>query len=134
MKEQTLVNIVSAMLKEVEKLVKLVADVVTKNSEQHRASEQNVSQNKPSRKTMNNTMINRNNPRMETINKTAEITGLSKHFIRQKAISGEIVCVKAGNKYLINIDKLIEYLNSGDTLQPAPTVSDCGIKPIPVKL
>lgn len=131
MKEQTLVNIVSAMLKELEKIVNLVTEVVTKNSEQHRAKEQNVPQNKPSKKIMD---ITRNIPRMETINKAAEITGLSKHFIRQKAISGEIVCVKAGNKYLINIDKLIEYLNSGDTLQPAPTVSDCGIKPIPVKL
>ena len=78
--------------------------------------------------------ITRNIPRMETINKAAEITGLSKYFIRQKAVNGEIVCVKAGNKYLINIDKLIEYLNSGDTPEPVPTISDNGIKPITVKL
>ncbi|MDE6788474.1 MAG: helix-turn-helix domain-containing protein [Ruminococcus sp.] len=78
--------------------------------------------------------ITRNIPRMETINKAAEITGLSKHFIRQKAVNGEIVCVKAGNKYLINVDRLIEYLNNGHTLKPAPPVSESGIKPIPVKL
>ena len=83
---------------------------------------------------MNNIMINRNIPRMETINKAAEIMGLSKHFIRQKAVNGEIVCIRAGNKYLINIDKLIEYLNKGDLSAPAPTVSESGIKPIPVKL
>ena len=78
--------------------------------------------------------ITRNIPRMETINKAAEITGLSKHFIRQKAVNGEIVCVKVGNKYLINVDRLIEYLNNGDTLKPAPPVSESGIKPIPVRL
>lgn len=83
---------------------------------------------------MANFEIRTNIPRMETINKAAEITGLSKHFIRQKAISGEIVCVKAGNKYLINVDRLIEYLNNGDTLKPAPTVLENTIKPIPVKL
>ncbi len=78
--------------------------------------------------------ITRNIPRMETINKAAEITGLSKYFIRQKAVNGEIVCVKAGNKYLINIDKLIDYLNKGDLFAPAPTLSDSDIKPISVKL
>lgn len=51
-------------------------------------------------------------PRMETIKNTAKLTGLPEHFIRQKAISGEIVAVKAGNKYLINVDKLIDYLNA----------------------
>ncbi|MDE5936420.1 MAG: helix-turn-helix domain-containing protein [Ruminococcus sp.] len=83
---------------------------------------------------MNNITINRNIPRMETINKAAEITGLSKHFIRQKAVNGEIVCIRAGNKYLINIDKLIEYFNKGDLSAPAPPVSESSIKPIPVKL
>lgn len=83
---------------------------------------------------MVNFEIRTNIPRMETINKAAEITGLSKHFIRQKAVNGEIVCVKAGNKYMINIDRLIEYLNNGDTPKPAPTVSESSIKPIPVKL
>lgn len=77
--------------------------------------------------------ITRNIPRMETINKAAEITGLSKYFIRQKAVNGEIVCVKSGNKYLINMDKLIDYLNKGDKQNTAP-VSENGIKPIPVKL
>ena len=50
-------------------------------------------------------------PRMETIKATAKLTGLPEHFIRQKVISGEIVSVKAGCKYLVNVDKLIEYLN-----------------------
>ncbi len=51
-------------------------------------------------------------PQMETIKKTAQLFGLPEYFVRQKAISGEIVAVKAGRKYLINIDRFAEYLNT----------------------
>ncbi len=53
-------------------------------------------------------------PRMATINEASKITGLAKYFIRQLAITNKVKTIKAGNKYLINIDKLIEYLNGGD--------------------
>lgn len=53
-------------------------------------------------------------PRMETIKKTAEIFGLSEFFVRQKVLSGEVVFVRAGKKYLVNIDKFAEYLNTGE--------------------
>ncbi len=54
-------------------------------------------------------------PRMATINEASEITGLAKYFIRQLAVTGKIRTIKAGKKYLINVDKLIDYLNnSGD--------------------
>lgn len=55
-------------------------------------------------------------PKMRTINETAEITGLAAHFIRQLCLSGQIVTVKAGRKYLINLDRFIEFLNAA----PAP--------------
>ena len=55
-----------------------------------------------------------NIPRMTTINEAAEITGLAKHFIRQLALQDKIRHVRAGKKFLINIEKLIEYLNNGD--------------------
>ncbi len=73
-------------------------------------------------------------PRMETIKATAKLFGLPEHFIRQKVISGEIVSVKAGCKYLVNVDRFAEYLNS-NTVQPqkAPE-TECGIVPVPVKL
>lgn len=51
-------------------------------------------------------------PQMETIKKTAQLFGLREYFVRQKAISGEIVAVKAGRKYLINVDRFAEYLNT----------------------
>lgn len=51
-------------------------------------------------------------PQMETIKKTAKMFGLAEHFVRQKATSGEIVAVKAGCKYLINVDRFAEYLNT----------------------
>jgi excisionase family DNA binding protein len=50
-------------------------------------------------------------PRMATINETARITGLAKHFLRQLALQDKIKHLRAGKKILINVDKLIEYLN-----------------------
>lgn len=44
----------------------------------------------------------------------AEKTGLPEHLIRQLIKREKIVYVKAGNKFLVNIDKLADYLNNGD--------------------
>jgi len=55
-----------------------------------------------------------NVPRMTTINEAAVITGLAKHYVRQLALQGKIKHVRAGKKILINVEKLIEYLNNGD--------------------
>ena len=52
-------------------------------------------------------------PQMCTIKQTAEKTGLAYNYIRNLCLQNKIVYVRAGNKYLINIDKLIEYLNTG---------------------
>ena len=53
-------------------------------------------------------------PIMLTVEKTAEKTGLSKYRVRQLCKEKKIVSVLCGNKYLINLDRLIDYLNSGD--------------------
>lgn len=79
---------------------------------------------------MNDTYI----PRMETIDNTAKLFGLPKHMIRQKVLSGEIVAVTAGKRYLVNVDKFAEYLNTNTLSAPVVQESSCGIKPIPVKL
>lgn len=72
-------------------------------------------------------------PHMETIKKTAVIFGLSEYCVRQKVLSGEIVSVKTGNKYLVNIDKFADYLNTHtepvDKNDEAVTV---GIQPIKI--
>ena len=51
-------------------------------------------------------------PRMRTIKDTAELFGLPVHFVRQKVNDGEIVAVRAGRRFLVNVDKLAEYLDS----------------------
>lgn len=75
-------------------------------------------------------------PRMETIKKTAELFGLPVHFVRSKVSSGEVVAVRAGKRFLVNVDKFAEYLNSS-TVQPsgAPeqTKAAARITPIPLK-
>lgn len=53
-----------------------------------------------------------NPPTMKTINEAAEITGLAKYFIRQLALKNQIKNVRAGKKILVNIEKLVEYLNT----------------------
>lgn len=54
-------------------------------------------------------------PRMLTITECAKEfkgTGLTPYRLRQLALSNQIVNIRAGNKILINADKLIEYLNN----------------------
>ena len=52
-------------------------------------------------------------PRMITIREAARETGLSYKHIRSLCQSGRIVSIRAGNRNLINREKLIDYLNSG---------------------
>ena len=51
-------------------------------------------------------------PTMLTIKEAADKTGVAAHFIRNLAIRNEIVHVRCGKKYLINLEKFIEYLNT----------------------
>ena len=51
-------------------------------------------------------------PTMENIKKTAEIFGLPEHFVRAKVASGEVVAVRAGKRFLVNVEKFAEYLNT----------------------
>ena len=68
-----------------------------------------------------NDSFNLDIPRMETIRNTAKILGLPEYFVRSKVNSGEVVSVDAGSKKLVNIDKFINYLNTGTT---ATTIKD----------
>ena len=56
---------------------------------------------------MQNTKI----PKMRTCKEAAEITGLHEYHIRQLVKQNKIVYVTAGRKVLVNVDKLIDYLN-----------------------
>ncbi len=59
-------------------------------------------------------MMNIDNiPRMRTIKETAEATQIPYHTIRQWCLEGKVMYIKAGCKYLINLDRFIEFLNTG---------------------
>ena len=69
---------------------------------------------------------------MEGIRKTAELFGLPVHFVRAKVASGEVVAVRAGRKFLVNVDRFAEYLNN-TTVQPesgADTDTPARVTPI----
>ena len=53
-----------------------------------------------------------NIPRMKTIREIAALGILPEHALRVMAKRGELPCIYAGNKALINLDKLIEQLNN----------------------
>lgn len=57
--------------------------------------------------------MNTDIPKMRTIKQTAGETHLAYNYIRNLCLQNKIVYVRAGNKYLINLDKFIEYLNNG---------------------
>ena len=53
-------------------------------------------------------------PTMWGLKEAAENTGLSYDYVRKLCIQKKIPAVKAGCRYLINGDKLLEYLNQGE--------------------
>lgn len=65
-------------------------------------------------------------PQMRTIDEIATTFGLARHFVRQAVVSGKVVHVKAGKKYLINSERFAEWLNNGEQLQAQPPQSEHG--------
>lgn len=53
-------------------------------------------------------------PTMLGIREAAIRTGLSYDHIRKLCLQGKIVYVRAGNKYLVNLEKLVEFLQNGE--------------------
>ena len=50
-------------------------------------------------------------PRMATIQQAADETGLTYGCLRKWCLEGRIVYRRVGSKYLINLDRLADYLN-----------------------
>lgn len=78
-------------------------------------------------------------PRMRTIAEAvAEIraadpdTAITPYRIRQLILCGILPSVRAGNKYLVNLDLLLEYLNepTADKFRQAETKEEIGIRRI----
>ena len=53
-------------------------------------------------------------PRMRSISEVSAETGIPYHTIRQWCLEKKIVHIKAGNKYLVNLDRFVDFLNTGD--------------------
>ena len=62
-------------------------------------------------------------PRMVTIKEAAAQTGLSVHHVRQLCLSREIVCINTGRKYLVNLDRFIDYPNNPTKSEQHPTTN-----------
>lgn len=50
-------------------------------------------------------------PTMVTIKEASSQTGVSYDFIRKLCLQKRIVFIKAGSKYLINLEKFVAFLN-----------------------
>lgn len=53
-------------------------------------------------------------PRMVPIQTLADESGISYKALWQMCKQNKIVHIKSGNKFLINVDKFVEYLNAGE--------------------
>lgn len=74
-------------------------------------------------------------PKMKTIEETAAMFGVSSYFVRKLVRSGRVVAVKTGRKYLVNIDRFADYLNSHTLEADEPQeTQENGIKPVPANL
>ena len=69
-----------------------------------------------------------NIPTMLTINETAQRSGLARHYVRQLCLQNKICHIKAGNKYLINFEKFVEFLNTGEIESPSSAYATSGIR------
>lgn len=63
-------------------------------------------------------------PTMVSMNKAAELTGVPYSAIRRWIKSGAFpYYVMVGTKFLVNLDRLVDFLNSPATVAAAPGIS-----------
>lgn len=53
-------------------------------------------------------------PTMIGLSEASRRTGISYEFLRKLCLQKKIVFVRSGSRYLINLEKLVDYLNQGD--------------------
>lgn len=53
-------------------------------------------------------------PTMVSLHEASKRTGLSYDYLRKLCLQRKIVYVKAGSKYMINLEKLALFLNTGE--------------------
>ena len=53
-------------------------------------------------------------PTVRPLKGAAELAGIAKYALRQWVLNGKVRCGKAGNKILVIMDSLIEFLTIGE--------------------
>lgn len=64
-------------------------------------------------KGVNPYFMNQNTKMMVGLREAAEYTGLTYNCIRRLCLKNEIVHIRSGKKFYVNLPKLLEYLNHG---------------------
>ena len=59
-----------------------------------------------------------NPPRMRTIRETARLTGFPEHALRILVQQNKVVFVRCGSKVLVNYDRFLDFLNTGEEVRP----------------
>lgn len=75
-----------------------------------------------------------NIPTMLSISEASTVTGLSEYALRRLVKNGQLVVLRVGRKSLINLDKLIDFLNLGNGSERVSDTEQFGIKPVPINL
>ena len=60
-------------------------------------------------------------PNMGTVQKAAQLYGLSPNYIRRLCKLGKVRSVDCGNRWLVNLDSLARYFEQGDAPADQPS-------------
>lgn len=73
-------------------------------------------------------------PQIENIPIAAKIVGIPVYSMRQLVLSGRIPAIRVGRRIFVNVDRLIEYLNSSKLTPDAEKTASGGrIAPIDLR-
>lgn len=63
-------------------------------------------------------------PIMKSLNELEELSGMPYTTLRKLCMDGKIVHIRLGNKYMVNWNKFVEYLNVGDGPEENESVTE----------
>ena len=78
--------------------------------------------------------VGRPMPNMGTVQKAAQLYGLSPCYIRRLCKLGKVRYVDCGNRWLVNLDSLARYFEQGDAPADQPSALQvCGVRRVAVR-
>ncbi len=74
-------------------------------------------------------------PRMESIAETSKLSGIPAYTLRRWFSEGKIIGVKCGRKILLNVDRLVDFLNNNveNSYNQEENHTSGGIQPIKLR-